>query len=143
MSRQCPPLYSSFLFFCLFSFAVARAAMVEPASGPNSNPAVAHPLERADLEPWLDGFMRYALERGDIPGAVVSVVKNGEVMFANIARIRARELRKLSFEQIARKSEAIPATFVPITAISVEMLVIDAVTCATIGRIAGKRDETS
>jgi CubicO group peptidase (beta-lactamase class C family) len=83
VSRQCPPLYSRFLLLCLFSFAaVARAAILEPAFGPNSNPAPAHPLERADLEPWLDGFMRYALERGDIPGAVVAVVKNGEVMFA-------------------------------------------------------------
>src|SRR5258708_10472960 len=83
MSRQCPPLLMIFLFFCLFSFAVAaRAAAIEPAAGPSSNPPVAHSLERADLEPWLDGFMPYAIERGDVAGAVVAVVKNGEVMFA-------------------------------------------------------------
>jgi CubicO group peptidase (beta-lactamase class C family) len=41
-----------------------------------------HSLERADLEPWLDGFVPYAIERGDIAGAVVAVVKNGEVIFA-------------------------------------------------------------
>src|SRR5258708_20152679 len=83
MSRQCPPLLMSFLFFCLFSFAVAaRAAAIEPAAGPSSNPPVAHSLERADLEPWLDGFMPYAIERGDVAGAVVAVVKNGEVIFA-------------------------------------------------------------
>jgi hypothetical protein len=67
----------------------------------------------------------------------------GEVMFANIVRIKARELRRLSYEQIGRKSEAITATFVAIIAISMEMFVIDAVTCATIGRIAGERNETS
>jgi CubicO group peptidase (beta-lactamase class C family) len=67
----------------LFSFAVAsRAANPEPASAPSSNPPAAHSLERADLEPWLDGLMPYAIERGDVAGAVVAVVKNGEVIFA-------------------------------------------------------------
>jgi CubicO group peptidase (beta-lactamase class C family) len=60
----------------------ARAANSEPAAAPTSNPPAAHSLERADLEPWLDGFMPYALERGDVAGAVVTVVKNGEVIFA-------------------------------------------------------------
>ncbi len=82
MSRPCPALLSSSLFFCLFSFAAARAANPEPAPAPSSNPAAAHALERADLEPWLDGFMPYAIERGDVAGAVVAVVKNGEVIFA-------------------------------------------------------------
>jgi CubicO group peptidase (beta-lactamase class C family) len=43
---------------------------------------VTHTLEKADLEPWLDGFMPYALERGDVAGAVVAVVKNGELISA-------------------------------------------------------------
>lgn len=37
-------------------------------------------LSRADLETYLDGFFPYALQRGDIAGAVVSVVKDGEVL---------------------------------------------------------------
>lgn len=37
-------------------------------------------LDRADLEAWLDGFLPYAMERGDIAGAVVAVVKDGEVL---------------------------------------------------------------
>ena len=37
-------------------------------------------LTRADLEAWLDGFMTYALPRGDIAGGVVTVVKDGEVL---------------------------------------------------------------
>ena len=84
MSRPCPRLFSTSLFFSgLLSFAVAAgAAPAEPAAGPSSNPAAAHSLERADLEPWLDGFMPYAIERGDVAGAVVAVVKNGEVIFA-------------------------------------------------------------
>lgn len=37
-------------------------------------------LSRADVESYLDGFFPYALRRGDIAGAVVSVVKDGEVL---------------------------------------------------------------
>jgi CubicO group peptidase (beta-lactamase class C family) len=55
-------------------FSVARAA--EPAAGA----PVAHALEHADVESWLDGFMPYALENGDVAGAVVAVVKNGEAI---------------------------------------------------------------
>ena len=38
-------------------------------------------LTRADVEAWLDGFMSYALPRGDVAGAVVVVVKDGETLF--------------------------------------------------------------
>jgi CubicO group peptidase (beta-lactamase class C family) len=83
MSRPCLALLSSALFFALCSFAAAaRAANPETAATPSPNPPAAHSLERADLEPWLDGFMPYAIERGDVAGAVVAVVKNGEVIFA-------------------------------------------------------------
>lgn len=37
-------------------------------------------LTRADVEAWLDGYLPYALQRGDIAGAVVVVVKNGEIL---------------------------------------------------------------
>jgi CubicO group peptidase (beta-lactamase class C family) len=46
-----------------------------PASG-------AHPLNRTDVEAWLDGFTPYALQRGDVAGAVVVVVKDGKVLLA-------------------------------------------------------------
>ena len=83
MSRRYSPIFSTCLFFGLLGFGIAaRAATAEPAAGPSSNPPAAHSLERADLEPWLDGFMPYAIERGDVAGAVVAVVKNGEVIFA-------------------------------------------------------------
>lgn len=36
-------------------------------------------LSRPDLEAWLDGFMTYALPRSGIAGAVVVVVRDGEV----------------------------------------------------------------
>jgi CubicO group peptidase (beta-lactamase class C family) len=37
-------------------------------------------LTRTDVEAWLDGFMPFALERGNIPGAVVVIVKDGQVL---------------------------------------------------------------
>jgi CubicO group peptidase (beta-lactamase class C family) len=57
---------------CGFVYCAAGAAESVPAA-----PA-AHALERADVESWLDGFMPYALESGNVAGAVIAVVKNGE-----------------------------------------------------------------
>jgi CubicO group peptidase (beta-lactamase class C family) len=38
------------------------------------------PLTRADVEAWLDGYLPYALQTGGIAGAVVVVVKDGQVL---------------------------------------------------------------
>lgn len=54
---------------------VADADATAPAS-PGGAPA----LTRADAEAWLDGFLPYALAAGDIAGAVVVVVKDGDVL---------------------------------------------------------------
>ena len=43
-------------------------------------PAGGAALNRADLEAWLDGYMPFALARTDIAGAVVVVVKDGQVL---------------------------------------------------------------
>ena len=49
-------------------------------------------LTATDVNAWLDGFLPYALARGDIPGAVVVVVNNGQVVaqrgygFADLAK---------------------------------------------------------
>lgn len=53
------------------------------ASEATAVPAVAGEvsLTPADLAAWLDGLMPYALARGDIPGAVVVVVKDGKVFY--------------------------------------------------------------
>ena len=37
-------------------------------------------LTAEDLDAWLDGFLPYALQSGDIAGAVVVVVKDGEIL---------------------------------------------------------------
>ena len=54
---------------------VAPAATTLP-SAPSTSPV----LTRADLEAWLDGYLPYALDNGDIAGAVVVVVKDGQVL---------------------------------------------------------------
>ncbi len=52
------------------------------AQTPEVPPSGAHPLTKADVEAWLDGFTPYALQRGDVAGAVVVVVKDGQVLLA-------------------------------------------------------------
>jgi CubicO group peptidase (beta-lactamase class C family) len=37
-------------------------------------------LSKADVDAWLDGYLPYALATGEIPGAVVVVVKDGQVL---------------------------------------------------------------
>jgi CubicO group peptidase (beta-lactamase class C family) len=50
-----------------------------PAIAP-ATPAAAVPLTADDLNSWLDGYLPYALHTGDIAGAVVAVVKDGQVL---------------------------------------------------------------
>jgi len=82
----------------LLGLALARPALAQvpgplPAEAVEPPPAGAAParsapagavgpaaLTRADAEAWLDGFMPYALAAGDIAGAVVVVVKDGQVL---------------------------------------------------------------
>ena len=53
----------------------AKPAEQAPAVPPP--PAGAAKLDAADVEAWLDGFMPYALARGEVAGAVVVVVRGG------------------------------------------------------------------
>ncbi len=55
----------------------ALTLLVLPARGRAAAPPE---LTAADLSTWLDGLMPYALKSGDIPGAVVVVVKDGNVL---------------------------------------------------------------
>jgi CubicO group peptidase (beta-lactamase class C family) len=57
------------------SFSVAA-----PGATPATLPAGSHELNKTDVDAWLDGYMPYAIARGDIAGAVVVVVKDGQVL---------------------------------------------------------------
>ncbi len=52
------------------------------ASAPSAEPQASMPAEltKSDLDTWLNGYMPYALKAGGIPGAVVVVVKDGQVL---------------------------------------------------------------
>ena len=55
-------------------------ALLGPAQAQESGTTTAPQLTRGDVEAWLDGFMPYALQRGDIAGAVVVIVKDGQFL---------------------------------------------------------------
>src|SRR6516162_7612446 len=60
------------------------AAIVAPpttSAAPAAQPQ-AHELTQADLESFLDGMVPYAIDRADIAGATISVVKDGKLLFA-------------------------------------------------------------
>jgi len=57
----------------------AQADAAAAAAAPTL-PGAAAALTKADVDGWLDGFLPFALERGDLAGAVVVVVKDGQVL---------------------------------------------------------------
>jgi CubicO group peptidase (beta-lactamase class C family) len=54
-------------------------AIVAPTIAASTTP---HDLNATDLDAWLDGYMPFALHSADIAGAVVTVVKDGQVLAA-------------------------------------------------------------
>ena len=67
----------------------AQGPAPQTAAPPRTAPPVAEPaaaaagakLDPRDLEAWLDGFLPYALARGQVAGAVVVVVRGDGVIF--------------------------------------------------------------
>jgi CubicO group peptidase (beta-lactamase class C family) len=45
-----------------------------------TTPSTAPILAKADVDAWLDGILPYAINTGDVAGAVVAVVKDGQVV---------------------------------------------------------------
>jgi len=61
--------------------AIAPAASADhPSAAPAAVATPAHPLTAPDLEAWLDGLVPTALNTAQTPGAVVVVVKDGQVL---------------------------------------------------------------
>ncbi|HVR90326.1 MAG TPA: serine hydrolase domain-containing protein [Novosphingobium sp.] len=69
------------------------------ASGLRPVPTGSHALTEADVEAWLDGYMPYALHSGDIAGATIAVVKDGQVLSA----------RGYGYADVARRTPVDPA----------------------------------
>ena len=77
------------LALALFAAGLAWGASSPSAAGapPSAAPvpaapatAAAAPLTAADANAWLDGYLPYALATGDIAGAEVAIVRDGEVV---------------------------------------------------------------
>jgi CubicO group peptidase (beta-lactamase class C family) len=66
------------------------AASAAPSA---EEPKGAVPLTRADVDVWLDGFLPYALRTADIPGVVVTIVKDGQLLTARGFGYADREKR--------------------------------------------------
>jgi CubicO group peptidase (beta-lactamase class C family) len=62
------------------TLAKVAAPSAAPGATPATLPAGTHELSKTDIDAWLDGYMPYAIARGDIAGAVVVVVKDGQVL---------------------------------------------------------------
>jgi len=79
------PAFLAGLLACAPALAHAQDAASQPAATTPAAEAVATGdrvpgLTRNDVEAWLDGYLPYALASGDIAGAGVVVVKDGEVL---------------------------------------------------------------
>lgn len=68
-------------------------AAPSPPTGPTT-------LTKTDADAWLDGFMPYALARGDVAGAVVVVVKDGQIVTQ----------RGFGYSDVAKRKPVDPAT---------------------------------
>jgi CubicO group peptidase (beta-lactamase class C family) len=58
----------------------AAPPVVAPTPAPVASPAAAHELTAQDAQAWLDGLMPTALRTARAPGAVVAIVKDGQVL---------------------------------------------------------------
>src|SRR6202789_1683570 len=67
----------AFLLLTAAAAVMPGSALSQPITEPTP---VAHALDGPDLNAWLDGFMKQALATGDIAGAVVVVVKDGQIL---------------------------------------------------------------
>jgi CubicO group peptidase (beta-lactamase class C family) len=76
------------LFFSFAAQSVAQNPSAKPATPPAATPTpaqapsapLAHPLEKADVEALFDGIIPLQLERSDVAGATVHVMKDGQTL---------------------------------------------------------------
>ncbi len=92
----------------LLVLAGAASSNAPPVTAPVEGPAAKLPereLTKADVDTWLDGYMPYALERGNAAGAVVIVVKDGKLLtqrgfgYADVAKRQPVDPETTLFKQ--------------------------------------------
>ena len=90
MRRFWKPIMGVLTLACASSAVTSAPTSIAPIASPTTSempvasvmqtPTGAAKLTRSDLEAWLDGYMPFALARGNIAGGVVVVVKDGAVL---------------------------------------------------------------
>ncbi|OOG59435.1 serine hydrolase domain-containing protein [Rhodanobacter sp. C03] len=83
--RRLSCMLVSAAFSLVASLGVAQQIQIHPL--PDQAPAIpvplgAHELTAADAEAWLDGLFPYGLKKNNLAGAVVVVVKDGQILLA-------------------------------------------------------------
>ena len=68
--------------FVLAAVWLLGAPSPSSASGPATTALSERPMTAADVEAFLDGLVPLQIEQADIAGAVVTVVRDGRVLFA-------------------------------------------------------------
>ena len=61
-----------------------KTEKAQPSGAVPASPSIAgaRVLDKADVDAWLDGYLPYALKSGDIAGAEVAIVKDGQLLTA-------------------------------------------------------------
>src|SRR5437879_11649888 len=80
---------AAIFLLCWASALPQTPQITQPPQTPQTPPAgeikvkeTPHEMTVADIEAFLDGFMPMQLERENVAGAVICVVKDGKVLFA-------------------------------------------------------------
>jgi CubicO group peptidase (beta-lactamase class C family) len=73
-------MYTKALKFVAWSMAAAGLLSIAVGASAQAPTMPAPALTAGDAEAWLDGYMLHALQAGDVAGAVVVIVKDGEIL---------------------------------------------------------------
>ena len=79
-TRERPIMHVKTIVFIVCALLTGRAATAAGGTAAQVQPTASPPLTATDVEAWLDGYVPQALRAGDVAGAVVVIVKNGEVL---------------------------------------------------------------
>ncbi|HEY4147177.1 serine hydrolase domain-containing protein [Pinirhizobacter sp.] len=87
--NRCTPSFLAFALTLVTGLAMAqvptpKAPVPAPVATPAAplSPDTVHALTAEDLSSFFDGLVPFALQRGDVAGGVISVVKDGKLLFA-------------------------------------------------------------
>lgn len=80
MSQTLPRRLMAAIFIAVLALLSACSSPPTSPPPPVTPPTGAHELTKTDIDAWLDGKLTDALDNGDFPGAMVVVVKDGEIL---------------------------------------------------------------